>query len=438
MPRFGGAFFMPRKKIDRPIRTKPTTPEEKQAAFELYRNQKAKGLPLPHFFADDGSRFYVDVNGKGDLYFRNSGKKQSTNDFRRAQEIEKTIKVEEREAWYKRNFERIPDGMTARQAAEADQAAEAADLGAARSDIQRQKKVYEHGAPLAGPEAYAGGFETVYNIDAADEKPNLEKSDKIATTQTLREQGMPTSRAEAIRKRAVGTPAPAMDGQRFQAVYEDIQANNRPKAGYFDQLVDRRAQTLINADQAAGVPASTTVSTLKRAGMLSASILGAGVVTLPLSAQAAESSRAVAEKNPTLKNKLTAFADEVSMRGDQLDALGTGVAATGVGAIPGAVMMGIGGGISNVGSAASLLIDAPDAIRRSQQKVKDREINRGYDPTNGDKNKPGDFVSKEAVALNEFLKDPVKSVQQAIPEGLRIASEYFDPLRKSIGFIGGR
>ena len=156
---------MPRKKIDRPIRTKPTTPEEKQAAFELYRNQKAKGLPLPHFFAEDGSRFYVDVNGKGDLYFRSSGKKQSTNDFRRAQEIEKTIKVEEREAWYKRNFERIPDGMTARQAAEADQAAETADLGAAREEIQRQGKVYEHGSPLAGPEEYAGGFETVYNID---------------------------------------------------------------------------------------------------------------------------------------------------------------------------------------------------------------------------------------------------------------------------------
>ena len=100
--------------------------------------------------------------------------------------------------------------------------------------------------------------------------------------------------------------------------------------------------------------------------------------------------------------------------------------------------MGIGGGISNVGSAASLLIDAPDAVKRSKEKVKERKINKGYDAVKNLKQEKGDVISGQAHALNEFLKDPVQSVKDAIPEGLRIASEYFDPLRKSIGFIGPR
>ena len=38
----------------------------------------------------------------------------------------------------------------------------------AAAEARRQGKAYEHLSPLAGPEKYAGGLETVYNIDAAD------------------------------------------------------------------------------------------------------------------------------------------------------------------------------------------------------------------------------------------------------------------------------
>ena len=87
---------------------------------------------------------------------------------------------------------------------------------------------------------------------------------------------------------------------------EAVRMNVNPKmtSEQLDQYFrDGKVSALVAADQAAGVPAATTVSTWKRAGMLSASVLGAGIVTLPLSAQAAQTSRAVAEKNPTLKKQ---------------------------------------------------------------------------------------------------------------------------------------
>ena len=165
--------------------------------------------------------------------------------------------------------------------------------------------------------------------------------------------------------------------------------------------------------------------------MLGAAVSLPGLVTLPLSAQAAESSRVVAEKDPTLLNKATAFADEVSYRGDQLDAAGSALTATGIGSLVGVPMMAAGGAISNGGSVASLALDTPNAIKRAQTDLEQRR-------NGGPKYTPRSKPDPTAVALNGFLKDPIQSVQNAIPEGLRIAQEYFGPLRRSIGITGQR
>ena len=148
---------------------------------------------------------------------------------RRAVEKDKLITVDEREAWYKRNFENIPEGMTARDIALQDQADNAAARAEQAAEAKRQGKAYEHLSPLNAPEQF-GGYEDAYNIDAADKSLNGSKSDKVATPSVMREQGVPLSRASAIQKQAKGTPVPKMDGKRFAAVNADIQIKGRPKA----------------------------------------------------------------------------------------------------------------------------------------------------------------------------------------------------------------
>ena len=57
---------------------KPTTPEAKRLALEFHNKQVQRNRPIPHFYDEEGNRFYVDRNGKGDQYFRNSGSKQKS------------------------------------------------------------------------------------------------------------------------------------------------------------------------------------------------------------------------------------------------------------------------------------------------------------------------------------------------------------------------
>ena len=200
--------------------------------LEKARRLKAQGKPVP-YLTYKGETYFADNKNtvENPVYrLRSTKGKRKTGNNRRASKKQKTITVDERELWYKRNFERIPEGMTAREIALQDQAdnervrAEQAAEAARRGDV-----AYEHVSPLNAPEKF-GGFEDMYNIDLFDKTPNLQKSDKVASPKVLREQGVPLSRAEAIRKQANKVPVPTADGSRSEAALSDIKTNKRPKA----------------------------------------------------------------------------------------------------------------------------------------------------------------------------------------------------------------
>lgn len=209
----------------------------RRAHIARHKRARARGKTVPDLVYN-GKSYFADNKGEnwGGWRLRGRDSHSAQGKKRRAQLKLKTITVDEREAWYKRNFERIPQDITAREAAIRDSLAEQKDLERAASVVRKQNKVYEHLQPLAAHEKL-GGYETAWNIDAADEKPNLAKSDKVATTKTLLKQGVPLGRSSAIRKRALGVPAPDYDGKRFQAVADDIKINRRPKAGKLNKKV---------------------------------------------------------------------------------------------------------------------------------------------------------------------------------------------------------
>ena len=152
---------------------------------------------------------------------------------RRAGEKAKTISVQERTDWYKRNLYADPQ-----KRAIADDAADKKGRAKLKSDIRNQnktivdpkkKRIYEHLSPLNGPEETKGGFESARNTVSAPAYENGVKSDKLASTQVLREQKVPTTRSGAIRADARKIPLPDGDS-RFNAIYDDIVQNNRPSA----------------------------------------------------------------------------------------------------------------------------------------------------------------------------------------------------------------
>lgn len=152
---------------------------------------------------------------------------------RRAEEKSKTISVKERTDWYKRNLYANPE-----QRAVADDARDKKGRAQLKTNIRQQnttitdpkkKRIYEHLSPLNGPEELKGGFESARNTVSAPAYENGVKSDKLASTKVLREQGVPVTRSSAIRADARQTPLPDGDS-RFNAIYDDIVQNKRPSA----------------------------------------------------------------------------------------------------------------------------------------------------------------------------------------------------------------
>lgn len=158
---------------------------------------------------------------------------------RRAAEQSKQITLKQRQDWYKRNL--YPDWKI--RAAE-DFAKDAKDRADLKSRIRKankslpegEKLIYEHLSPLRVEEGRAGGFESARNVVAAPEGPNIEKSDKVASTKVLRQQQVPVTRSGAIRADARRTPIQGTDVERFGAVLEDIRTQNRPSARALDPI----------------------------------------------------------------------------------------------------------------------------------------------------------------------------------------------------------
>ena len=166
---------------------------------------------------------------------------------RRASEQSKQITLEQRQDWYKRNL--YPNWKI--KAAE-DFAQDAKDRAELKSRIRKANKslpegkklIYEHLSPLRVEEGRAGGFESARNVVAAPEGPNIEKSDKVASTKVLRQQQVPTTRSGAIRADARRTPIKGTDAERFGAVLKDIRTQNRPSARSLPQIEKIRQANL--------------------------------------------------------------------------------------------------------------------------------------------------------------------------------------------------
>ena len=209
----------------------------RRAHIARHKRARARGKSVPDLVYN-GKTYFADNKGEnwGGWRLRSRDSHKAQGGKRRAGLKSKTITIDQRESWYKRNFERIPGGMSARQAAIRDDELERKDTNRAYGSAKKQNKALEHLQPLAAHEKL-GGFESAYNMDAADPKANLAKSDKVATPKTLLKQGVPLSRSSAIQKRANSTPAPDMNGVRFAAVAQDIKINQRPKAGQLNKKV---------------------------------------------------------------------------------------------------------------------------------------------------------------------------------------------------------
>lgn len=151
------------------------------------------------------------------------------NRQRRATVKGKTISVQERYDWYRRNLYENPW-----QRALQDHADDARIRDEKAAQYRREGRAYEHLSPIAGDEGTMGGFEHYRNIEGADPTLNSKKSDKVASAWTMRQNGVPISRASAIRMDAHKVPVPKHD--RFASVYNDIEQFERPKSALKDQL----------------------------------------------------------------------------------------------------------------------------------------------------------------------------------------------------------
>lgn len=210
---------------------KSAVPDDIRRAYiaESRRRRKA-GEPVPDL-EYKGVFYFADNKGAnwGGWRLRSRSSHKAQGNKRRAQQKNKLITVQERYDWYKRNLYE-----NAWQRAVQDDADDARIREELAAEYRRKGLAYEHLSPLAGDERTAGGFEHHRNIAGADKVLNGKKSDKVASAWTLRNNGVPLSRASAIMMDAEKVPIPKHD--RFASVYDDIEQFNRPKSALKDQL----------------------------------------------------------------------------------------------------------------------------------------------------------------------------------------------------------
>ena len=140
---------------------------------------------------------------------------------------------------------------------------------------------------------------------------------------------------------------------------QDIKRN----PGQADEIFENRQNLL---DKIAGTTRSG------RALRMGAVASLPGIATLPASAAAYQQAESDAQQDPSFRNRAVQVATGAQVLGDSLDATGSVLTASGVGAVAGVPMMAAGGALSNVGSVAENVITAPEAYQRSAETVAER------------------------------------------------------------------
>ena len=74
---------------------KPTSPIARAQALRFHNRMKAAGKDIPHFFDEDGVRFYIDRDGKGNQNFRNLGSKLAVEAGRQQRAAERTPTIQD-------------------------------------------------------------------------------------------------------------------------------------------------------------------------------------------------------------------------------------------------------------------------------------------------------------------------------------------------------
>ena len=207
--------------------------------------------------------------------------------------------------------------------------------------------------------------------------------------------------AEIRRNAAAAPPPPPQDYRPTRKATQVMQSQEWADAQDSTAWDRIRASEL---DNKALQRAADSPGLQNAAKLLGYSAVLPAVAMLPIQAQAAQEADAIAKEDPSLVNKSRAFLENVSLAADKADARsgGTNVVA---------------GGVSNLASLGSTILDIPNAINRSQQDVEDRRENGVPDPqvamarqkamTLMDQNNFGNQV-------NNFLKDPVNSTNQGL------------------------
>ena len=221
----------------------PSLPKDLKAGYMKARaSEKKKGITSHARIKTPNGPAFIGVRDLKDkdpfkLYYDKTETVKGLN--RRAGEAEKVITWKERLEYMNRNLIDPPEGYSTRESyAKQLEADDAAKRAAKKAENARNGKgdIYEHLLPLAAPEEY-GGFEHDLNTVSAPAKENAIKSAKIASSQTAREQGVPTSRSSAMYKEMRGQASPTR--KTFDAFYEDITTNKRKNVQAIRKKSDR-------------------------------------------------------------------------------------------------------------------------------------------------------------------------------------------------------
>ena len=143
----------------------------------------------------------------------------------RAKEKKKTPSLQEYEDWNARNLKPNYKQAAQKQYQLEQQRRDSIATEVRQLNADGTPANYEHINPLSRE----GSVEHSRNLMAAPADANAFKSDKVPSTNVLREQGVPQNKQAAIRMDANNVPMADKD-QAYQAVMGDISTNPRPAA----------------------------------------------------------------------------------------------------------------------------------------------------------------------------------------------------------------
>lgn len=224
---------------------------------KIFRKLRYKANPRGQFGKSiDGYRFELE-NWENVKAYRSTD-----SATRRASEAGKSLQVEERIAFYKKNLVGAP-GMTQfpeqyahltsyEELAQQLQADNNAAIKMTKAEGRRTGNPYEHASAQSGPEIYRGGLESKYNTHVhLDPEKNALKSDFEPSREVLVKHRIPQGR-NAIYAAELRNQPYEISKEAADDIYRDVTENPRPRARERKRKLPALAKKR-QAAQAAGI-----------------------------------------------------------------------------------------------------------------------------------------------------------------------------------------